>query len=195
MKRLFDVISSLIVLSIGFPFFLIIGLIIALTSKGGMFYKQVRVGKNNKNFNLLKFRSMAVGSDKKGQLTVGTNDARITKIGAFIRKFKIDEFPQLINVLKGEMSIIGPRPEVRKYVELYNEEQLRVLSVKPGLSDYASIEYINENEILGNAEDPEKTYIEEVMPAKLELNLKYINDQSFGTDMKLIFGTIFKIFK
>lgn len=195
MKRIFDIISSLIVLSIGFPFFLIIGLIITFTSKGGMFYKQVRVGKNNIDFYLLKFRSMAVGSDKKGQLTVGTNDARITKIGAFIRKFKIDEFPQLINVLKGEMSIIGPRPEVRKYVDLYDKEQQKVLTVKPGLSDYASIEYINENEILGKAEDPEKTYIDEVMPAKLKLNLKYIEDQSFGTDIKLIFGTIFKIFK
>ena len=195
MKRIFDIISSLIVLSIGFPFFLIIGLIITFTSKGGMFYKQVRVGKNNIDFYLLKFRSMAVGSDKKGQLTVGTNDARITKIGAFIRKFKIDEFPQLINVLKGEMSIIGPRPEVRKYVDLYDKEQQKVLTVKPGLSDYASIEYINENEILGKAEDPEKTYIDEVMPAKLKLNLKYIEDQSFGTDIKLIFGTIFMIFK
>ncbi len=136
---------------------------------------------------------MRPNTEHKGQLTVGERDPRITRIGAFIRKFKIDEFPQLLNVIKGEMSIVGPRPEVKKYVDLYSEEQLKVLLVRPGLSDYASIEYINENELLGKSDDPEKTYIEEIMPAKLELNLKYIKEQGLMTDLKIIFRTFAKI--
>ncbi len=194
MKRIFDIVSSLIVILLGLPFFILVAIVILLTSKGGVFFVQERVGKNNVDFNLIKFRTMRPDSEKSGQITVGGRDPRITSIGYFLRKFKLDEFPQLINVLKGDMSIIGPRPEVRKYVDLYNEEQLKVLSAKPGLSDYASIEYINENELLGQSEDPEKTYIEEVMPAKLKLNLKYIEDQSMATDIKLIFSTFGKIF-
>ena len=137
---------------------------------------------------------MKPNSDKKGLLTVGKKDNRITKSGYFIRKYKLDELPQLFNILKGDMSIVGPRPEVRKYVDLYNQKQLEVLSVRPGLTDFASIEFINENEILGASKNPEKQYIEEVMPAKLLLNLKYINQQNFSTDIKIIFKTIGKIF-
>ena len=136
---------------------------------------------------------MSVGSDKKGEITIGNNDSRITKVGSVLRKYKLDEFPQLLNILNGEMSIVGPRPEVRKYVEIYTKEQLNVLSVKPGLTDYASLEYINESEILGNSEDPNQTYINEVMPIKLELNLKYISNISFITDLSLIFKTIIRI--
>jgi len=173
--------------------FIIISIWILLDSRGGIFYKQIRVGKDGKEFYLLKFRSMQTNADKSGQLTIG-NDARVTTVGRFIRKTKIDEFPQLINILKGEMSIVGPRPEVPKYVALYNNEQRKVLQVLPGLTDYASVEYINEQKVLGEASDPEKKYVEEVMPKKLNLNLKYIEERSFGLDLKLIFKTIFLVF-
>ena len=136
---------------------------------------------------------MRPDSEKSGQLTVGMRDPRITGIGYFLRKYKLDELPQLLNILKGDMSIVGPRPEVPVYVELYDPCQLRVLKMRPGLTDYASLAYINENEILGKAADPEKTYIEQIMPAKLELNLKYIEEQSFRTDMKIIWKTIRKL--
>jgi len=192
-KRLMDIFFSLIGLIVLSPLFLVVALIIVLDSKGGVFYKQTRVGKNGKDFKLFKFRSMAVGADKKGLLTVGGNDSRITKPGYFIRKYKIDELPQLINVFIGDMSLVGPRPEVRKYVELYNQEQQKVLFVQPGITDYASLTYINENELLGTSSDPEKTYIEQVMPEKLKLNLKYIEDKSVLTDIKIILKTIAKI--
>ena len=195
LKRFFDITSSLIVLTIGLPFFIIISLLIALDSKGGVFFIQQRVGKHNKDFGLFKFRTMRRGSEKAGQITVGGKDPRITKTGYLLRKFKLDEFPQLLNVILGDMSIIGPRPEVRRYVDIYSKEQLEVLAVRPGLSDFASIEYMNENELLGKSENPEKTYIEEIMPAKLKLNLKYIQQKSFSTDIKLIFKTIGKILK
>ena len=194
-KRLFDIVSSFIGLMVFSPFLLLISLLILLTSKGGICYTQIRVGKDNKDFNLLKFRTMKPGSDKKGQLTVGTNDSRITRIGRFLRKFKLDEIPQLINILKGEMSVVGPRPEVPKYVNHYSNEQLRVLSVRPGLTDLASIEFINENEILGKAENPEKEYLEVIIPKKLALNIQYIENQSFLGDLKLIFRTFGKILK
>jgi lipopolysaccharide/colanic/teichoic acid biosynthesis glycosyltransferase len=193
MKRFVDIISSLIVLLIGFPFFLVIAFLIVVSSKGGVFFIQKRVGKNNLDFNLYKFRTMKPDSESKGQITVGGKDPRITKIGYWLRKFKMDEFPQLINVIKGDMSIVGPRPEVRKYVDLYSEEQLCVLNVRPGLTDLASLEYIDENELLGKSTNPEATYINEIMPKKLELNLKYIAHQSLWLDIKLIFKTFFKI--
>jgi lipopolysaccharide/colanic/teichoic acid biosynthesis glycosyltransferase len=193
MKRFVDIISSLIVLLIGLPFFLVIAVLIIVSSKGGVFFIQKRVGKNNLDFNLYKFRTMKPDSESKGQITVGGRDARITKIGYWLRKFKMDEFPQLINVIKGDMSIVGPRPEVRKYVSLYSDEQLKVLSVRPGLTDIASLEYIDENELLGKSINPEATYINEIMPKKLELNLKYIAHQSLWLDIKLIFKTFFKI--
>ena len=193
MKRLFDIIASIVGITLLFPVLLILGLLVALTSRGGMFYKQVRVGKNGKDFKLLKFRSMATGSDKKGLLTIGAKDNRVTKVGYYLRKYKLDELPQLFNVLLGDMSLVGPRPEVRKYVDLYSKEQQRILEVKPGITDYASLEYFNENEILGRAEDPEKAYIDEVMPAKLALNKRYIEESGLWTDIKIITRTILKI--
>ncbi|UKN03302.1 sugar transferase [Paracrocinitomix mangrovi] len=176
------------------PILLIISILVLVSSPGGIFYKQVRVGKNGKEFGLLKFRSMRAGSDAKGQLTVG-NDARVTGVGRFIRRFKLDEFPQLLNIIAGQMSIVGPRPEVPKYVALYNEKQQKVLSVLPGLTDIATIEYIKEQEILGKAENPEQTYIDEVMPAKLDLNLQYVEKANFWFDIYLIFKTIGRIFR
>jgi lipopolysaccharide/colanic/teichoic acid biosynthesis glycosyltransferase len=192
-KRIFDLVLSAIFLILLAPLFIFIAIRIKLDSKGPVFYKQVRVGFNGKDFGIYKFRTMFVGSDKKGLLTVGGNDARITTPGLFLRKYKLDELPQLINVFFGDMSIVGPRPEVRKYVDLYSKEQLQVLSVKPGITDYASIEYSKENEILAKATDPEATYINEIMPAKLALNQKYISEQSFVTDLKIILQTLVKI--
>jgi lipopolysaccharide/colanic/teichoic acid biosynthesis glycosyltransferase len=193
-KRIFDIISSIIALIIFSPFLIIISILILIDSKGGVFFVQQRVGKNNLDFGLYKFRTMKVNSEKEGQLTVGMKDSRITKIGTFLRKYKLDEIPQLINILKGNMSIVGPRPEVRKYVNLYSNEQLKVLAVKPGLTDLASLEYIYENEILGKSENPEKTYIEDIMPKKLSLNLQYIDNNNLWIDIKLIFKTIGKLF-
>jgi lipopolysaccharide/colanic/teichoic acid biosynthesis glycosyltransferase len=194
-KRLFDVVSSLLVLLFCWPIFVGVALAIAIDSRGGVFYKQIRVGKKGVHFGLLKFRTMRVGSDKTGQLTVGEKDNRITGVGYILRKTKLDEIPQLLNILLGDMSVVGPRPEVPKYVAYYNKEQQQVLSVKPGLTDYASIEYLKENELLAKSNDPEKTYIEEIMPAKLALNLKYIREQSLLVDLKIIVNTILKIFK
>jgi lipopolysaccharide/colanic/teichoic acid biosynthesis glycosyltransferase len=193
LKRGFDVVSSLIGIILLFPILLILWICIQLESSGGGFYRQVRVGKNGIDFRLWKFRTMQTDADKKGLLTIGGRDSRVTRIGFYLRKYKLDELPQLINVFVGEMSIVGPRPEVRKYVDLYNSEQLKVLSVKPGITDYASIEYSNENELLAQSENPEKTYIEEVLPSKLELNQKYLNEQGFLTDLRIIFHTIKKI--
>lgn len=189
MKRILDILCSFCVLVLLLPVWLVVALLIVLESRGGVFYVQKRVGKDNRDFNLYKFRTMRPDSDSKGLLTVGARDSRITRVGYFLRKYKIDEFPQLLNILKGDMSIVGPRPEVRKYVDLYTPEQMRVLSVRPGLTDYASIRYVNENEVLAASDDPERTYIEEVMPAKLALNLQYIDNQSLKEDLKLIFKT------
>ncbi len=193
LKRAFDIVCSLTGILVLLPVFVVLALLIILDSRGGIFYRQVRVGKNNKDFFLLKFRTMQTGADKKGLLTVGNKDSRVTRIGYYLRKYKADELPQLFNVLFGSMSLVGPRPEVRKYVDLYNAEQQKVLIVKPGITDYASIEYSNENEILAKAENPEQTYITEIMPHKLLLNLKYIREQGFITDVKIIFKTIAKI--
>lgn len=193
-KRAFDIFfsaSGLIILS---PVFLIIALLIKIDSKGPVFYKQSRVGKNNKDFLLYKFRTMAAGSDSKGLLTVGNKDSRITKTGYYLRKYKLDELPQFINVLTGEMSFVGPRPEVRKYVDLYNDEQRVVLKSSPGITDIASIQYRNENELLKKNPDPENFYIKEVMPDKLRLNLSYMNDRSFFKDIKVILKTFKAIF-
>lgn len=175
------------------PFFLLIALLIALDSKGGVFFRQSRVGRHEKDFMLIKFRTMRPDADKKGLLTVGNRDSRVTGIGYYLRKYKLDELPQLINVVKGEMSLVGPRPEVRKYVDLYTAEQRQVLEVPPGITDLASLEYIDENELLGRAEDPEATYIKEIMPAKLSLNLQYIRQRGLWTDLKIIVKTILKI--
>ena len=189
MKRLLDIVSSSIVLILLSPLWLVIALLIVCESRGGVFYRQIRVGKDNRDFYLYKFRTMRPDSDKKGLLTVGERDSRVTRVGYFLRKYKLDEFPQLINVLKGDMSIVGPRPEVRKYVDMYTPEQMRVLNVRPGLTDLASIQYVHENELLAASDNPEQTYIDEVMPAKLQLNLQYIDNQSLWGDIKLIFQT------
>jgi len=193
MKRFFDIVFSLAGIIVFSPFFVIFSGLVVIDSGFPIFYIQQRVGKNSIDFLLLKFRTMYVDSDEKGLLTVGAKDVRVTRIGYFLRKYKIDELPQLFNVLAGEMSIIGPRPEVRKYVNMYTLEQKKVLSVKPGISDYASIEFANENEILSKSDNPEQLYIHEIMPAKLKLNLQYIQDQDPLTDLKIIFRTIRRI--
>lgn len=190
MKRFFDIFFSLALIVVLLPVGFVVSVWIVLDDFGSPFFVQQRVGLGGKNFGLLKFRSMRKNSESKGQLTVGMKDNRITRSGYFIRKYKIDELPQLVNVFLGEMSVVGPRPEVPKYVLLYNEEQQNVLSIKPGITDFASIEYVRENELLSASSNPEKTYIEEIMPAKLELNLKYLREQSFLTDMKIILQTI-----
>ena len=195
MIRLFDIFFSALGLIILFPFFIVFYLLIRLESKGGAFYIQERIGKNGKPFGLYKFRSMRVGSDSEGLLTVGERDNRITRIGYILRKTKIDELPQLMNVLKGDMSLVGPRPEVRKYTDMYTEEQRKVLCVRPGITDYASIEYVNENELLSTADDPERMYIEKVMPDKIKLNMKYLEHYTIGEYFKIIFLTFKSLVK
>lgn len=191
-KRIFDITASglgIIVLS---PILLIIALMIKKESDGPVFFKQIRVGEKGKNFEILKYRTMVVDAEKLGrQITVG-NDNRITNIGGFLRKYKLDELPQLINVFKGDMSLVGPRPEVPRYVEMYNEEQRKVLDVKPGITDLASIRYKDENELLGTAEDPDDMYINTIMPDKLALNLEYINKSNVFFDIYIILKTIIK---
>ncbi len=193
MKRTFDIIASgfgLIALS---PLFLVLAIWIKSDSKGPVFYRQTRVGKDNKDFRLFKFRSMRPDSDKLGLITVGGHDPRVTRSGYYIRKYKLDEFPQLINVFMGDMSLVGPRPEVRKYVDMYTPEQMRVLDVRPGITSLASIRYRNENEILASADDPYRCYIEQVMPDKLAIDLEYVSKASLLTDIRLIFSTFKEI--
>lgn len=196
MKRFFDILSSLGGIIILSPFFIFIWLLVKLDSKGPALFKQQRVGLNNKDFTLYKFRTMRTNAERTGagQLTVGMRDPRITTVGYYLRKFKLDEFPQLINVLKGDMSVVGPRPEVRKYVDLYSTEQLKVLTVRPGITDYASIKYFKENEILGQSSDPEYDYVHIIMPEKLRINLAYVNEYRFSLDIKIIFSTLYTIF-
>lgn len=188
-KRIFDISASGVGLLVLSPVFLAVALWIKLDSRGPVFYRQVRVGRHNKDFGLFKFRSMVVGADRKGLITVGGRDPRVTRSGYFIRKYKLDELPQLINVLLGHMSLVGPRPEVRKYVDLYTPEQLHVLDVRPGITDLASIRYRNENELLARAEDPDRYYVDVIMQDKLRINLEYVARHSFWYDIKLIFMT------
>jgi lipopolysaccharide/colanic/teichoic acid biosynthesis glycosyltransferase len=190
--RFFDVLFSLLGLIILSPVFFVIAICISIDSGGGIFYRQSRVGKGNKDFRLFKFRTMKIGSEQKGLLTVGDKDSRITQVGFFLRKHKLDELPQLLNVLKGEMSLVGPRPEVRKYVSLYSAEQRRVLEVKPGITDFASIEYSDENERLAKTVSPEQVYINEIMPEKLELNKKFIENQTLSNYFLVILKTLSK---
>lgn len=194
-KRCFDIFFSLLGILFLLLLFLFVAIAIKCSSKGPVLFKQERVGKNGKTFKIWKFRSMVVDAEEKGRQITTDGDSRITKVGKFIRKTKIDELPQLFNVLSGKMSFVGPRPEVPRYVELYTEEQRKVLTVKPGITDLASIEYRNENDLLKEAEDPDRKYIEEIMPAKLELNLKYIEKAGFFYDIGLIFKTVFKVIK
>lgn len=175
------------------PILLILSILIKIDSKGPVFYRQTRVGKSNKDFRIFKFRTMRPNADKTGLITVGGHDPRVTRSGYYIRKYKLDEFPQLINVLLGDMSLVGPRPEVRKYVNLYNAEQLHVLDVRPGITSLASIRYRNENELLANATNPDKVYIEKIMPDKLAIDLEYVAKANLWTDIKLIFTTFYEI--
>lgn len=193
MTRLFDFVFSFLGLLILFPLFIFLYIAIRLESKGGGFYKQLRVGRYGVDFYVYKFRSMRVGADKNGLITVGGRDPRITRIGYFIRKYKLDELPQLVNVLKGDMSLVGPRPEVRKYVNLYTEEQWQVLTVRPGITDYASIEYVDENVILGQADDPDQAYVELILPDKIRYNMKYIKQCTVKEYFKIIILTIWRI--
>lgn len=176
------------------PVLLVVAVLIVLDSKGGIFYKQKRVGLNGDEFGLYKFRTMRPDSDKV-KITVGDRDPRVTDVGFYLRKYKLDELPQLLNILKGEMSVVGPRPEVKQYVDLYNENQLAVLTVKPGLSDLATLEYVNESEILAKSDNPEDTYVNVIMPDKLKLNLQYIDRQSFMLDLAIIFKTFARIIR
>lgn len=195
MIRFCDIVFSLFGLLILSPLFLIVALWIVIDDPGPVFYRQQRVGRNNKDFGLLKFRSMRMGADQMSLITIGDRDPRVTRAGYYIRKYKLDELPQLWNVLAGEMSLVGPRPEVRRYVDLYTPEQRIVLSVRPGITDYASIEYIDENRLLAQSKDPDKTYVEEIMPAKIALNMRYINHHTFGEYIKLIILTLYKIIR
>ncbi|CAN5612697.1 sugar transferase [soil metagenome] len=192
--RFFDIVFSLAGLIILFPLFILLSIFIMLDSRGGIFFLQSRVGQFGKDFHLWKFRTMYIDSEKHGQITVGANDNRITRPGKFLRRYKLDELPQLVNVIAGEMSLVGPRPEVRKYVNLYTQQQKMVLQVKPGITDFASVEYASENELLAQSSDPMKTYIEEIMPAKIQLNMKYINSPTLKNYFRVIFLTLRKIF-
>ncbi|MBX2982887.1 MAG: sugar transferase [Flavobacteriales bacterium] len=194
LKRAFDIVFALVLLLVLLPLLLLFALAVAFTSPGGAFFRQVRVGKEGRPFRLLKFRTMRPGSEAQGQLTIGGRDPRITGIGYFLRKTKLDELPQLWNVLIGDMSVVGPRPEVPKYVAMYSNEERIILSVRPGITGMASINYIDENEMLARAGDPERAYIEEVMPAKLALDMKYVQERNFGLDLRIILATVGKVF-
>lgn len=193
MKRLFDILASGLGLLCLSPLFAILAIWIKADSRGPVFYRQVRVGRGNRDFRIFKFRSMRPDSDKGRLITVGGHDPRVTRSGYYIRKYKLDELPQLINVFIGDMSLVGPRPEVRRYVDMYSPEQMRVLDVRPGITSLASIRYRNENEILAASDDPDRTYIEKVMPDKLAIDLEYVADASLINDIRLIFSTFKEI--
>jgi lipopolysaccharide/colanic/teichoic acid biosynthesis glycosyltransferase len=192
-KRIFDIVVALLIGIVLLPVALVVSLLILLEFEGGVFFKQERIGQYGKPFYLWKFRTMKKGSEAKGQLTIGMKDERITKLGTFLRRYKLDEIPQLINVLAGDMSLVGPRPEVKRFVDLYNDEQRKILNAKPGITDYASLEYFKENEILGNAEDPEKAYIEEIMPHKLRINQKFLKRSGLAQDINVLYLTALRI--
>lgn len=195
MIRFFDIIFSAVGLIVLSPLFLILLIIIKLDSKGGGFFTQERIGKNGVPFKLYKFRTMRQNSDKEGLITVGGHDSRITKAGYFLRKYKLDELPQLWNVLIGDMSLVGPRPEVEKYTKLYTEQQRKVLSVRPGITDWASIKYVDENVILGQSTDPDRAYIDQIIPEKIRYNMIWIDNQSVIEYFKIIFMTLWSILR
>ncbi|MBK9273412.1 MAG: sugar transferase [Flavobacteriales bacterium] len=194
-KRAFDIVFASVALVLLLPLLVLFALAVAFTSPGGAFFRQVRVGRHGRPFNLLKFRSMRPGSEALGQLTIGGRDPRITGVGHFLRRTKLDELPQLWNVLKGDMSVVGPRPEVPRYVALYTTDQRQVLSVRPGITGMASLDYVDENELLARSDDPERTYVEEVMPAKLALDLRYVRERTFALDLRIIAATLRLIFR
>jgi lipopolysaccharide/colanic/teichoic acid biosynthesis glycosyltransferase len=193
MKRLFDIVISFLGLIFLSPLFILIVIIMKANSKGGIIYTQLRVGINNKDFSIFKFRTMYVDSDKLGLLTIGGRDPRVTKLGYYLRKFKLDELPQLLNVLIGDMSLVGPRPEVRKYVDLYTQEQMMVLNVRPGITDMASIAFRNENDLLSEQVDPDSYYIDVIMPKKIQLNLDYLKERNLIKDIGVIVKTFLAI--
>ncbi|WP_353686696.1 sugar transferase [Thermodesulfovibrio sp. 3462-1] len=193
LKRAFDIIVSSIGLIFLTPLFLVIAYLIKKEDSGPIFYRGIRVGKYGKPFRIYKFRTMIVDAEKIGGPSTADDDPRITKIGRFLRKYKIDELPQLINVLKGEMSIVGPRPEVPFYVNMFTEEEKKILTVKPGITDWASLWNPDEGAILAGSPDPEKTYMEKIRPTKIKLQLKYVNEHSFLTDLKIIFLTVLTV--
>lgn len=193
MIRFFDILISLLGLILLFPFLLMISIFIICNTRGGAFFIQKRVGRNNKDFRMFKFRTMEPDSEKSGLLTVGSDDMRITGMGRWLRRYKLDELPQLVNVLAGDMSLVGPRPEVRKYVDMYTSEQMRVLSVKPGLTDWASLEYFNENDLLLSSDNPEEVYIREIMPEKIKINFRYLDNPGIRSYFKVLLRTFTKI--
>lgn len=194
MNRIFDIISALAASIVVFPFCLLVAVLIKLDSKGPVLYKQLRVGKDNKDFYIYKFRTMYVNSDPV-VLTKQQNDNRITKIGRFLRRVKFDEVPQIINLFKGDISVVGPRPDIRRHVNYYTKEQMKVLSVKPGVTSPASLAYINEAEILEKSDNIEEYYINHIMQEKLKINLKYIDEKNFLYDMKIILLTAWNVIK
>lgn len=195
MIRFFDIFFSILGILFLSPLLLVLSFLICIESRGGALFRQKRIGKDGKEFTIYKFRSMRMGSDKKGMLTVGNQDPRVTPLGVFLRKSKLDELPQLFNVLKGDMSFVGPRPELAYYVDFYTPEQRRILCVRPGITDYASIEYIDEDRLLGEADDPDKVYIEQIMPDKIRHNMKYIENRSVKEYFKVIFLTLQKLIR
>jgi len=195
MKRLFDILCSLILILLSSPLLLIMSILVGADSRGGVFYGQTRVGLNGILFKMWKFRTMHPNAETKGQLTVGARDPRITRVGYYLRKFKVDELPQLWNVFIGDMSLVGPRPEVPKYVEYYTAEQRQVLSIRPGITDEASLKYFEENKLLAESSHPEQTYIEEIMPAKLRLNLEYARRSSLSVDLVILFKTVVRMIR
>jgi lipopolysaccharide/colanic/teichoic acid biosynthesis glycosyltransferase len=194
-KRLFDIVFSSVMLVLFTPLFIALAIWIACDSRGGVFFGQERVGWNGRLFKLWKFRTMRPQAEQKGQLTVGSTDNRITKAGYYLRRFKVDELPQLWNVFRGEMSVVGPRPEVPKYVAFYSADQRKVLQVRPGITDYASLKYFEESDLLAASSNPEETYIQVIMPAKLQLNADYVQHRSFWGDIRIILLTGLRIIK
>lgn len=195
LKRAIDIVLSTFGIAVLSPVLLVIALAIVMDSKGGVFYRQVRVGRNGKEFRIFKFRTMISDADKRGLLITVGADSRITRVGKILRKTKLDELAQLFNVFIGDMSFVGPRPEVPRYVAMYTPAQRNVLLVRPGITDYASVAYRDENDLLEGASDPERVYIEEIMPAKLELNRQYLSSIGVWTDIKLIFSTVLAVVK
>lgn len=194
-KRIFDLIASSFAIIIFSPVLIIVSLSIKLYDSGPVFYRAPRTGKNNVPFKMFKFRSMVLNADKIGAASTTLSDPRITPIGQFLRKHKLDEIPQLFNVLLGQMSIIGPRPEIKKFTDLFNEQEKMILSVKPGISDYASVKFSDEGKILEGSDDPDKAYFELIRPKKIELQLQYVKEKSLATDLKIIFLTLAAIIK
>ena len=195
LKRFFDIILSFVALIFLSPLFAVISILTKLDSRGTVFYRGLRVGRHGKIFKIFKFRTLVMAAEKLGGASTANDDPRITKAGKFLRKYKLDELPQLINVFKGEMSFVGPRPEVKQYVDMFTEEEKSILSVRPGITDWATLWNPDEGAILAGSSDPEKTYMEKIRPEKIRLQLKYVKDRSFLTDVKIIILTLLALVK